>query len=73
MSPRPAPSGAASSAAAACWITRAPREYPTSVKRRNLNLKAKVESGSSYFSFRCLVPGAFNMGLIGSTCTALPV
>ena len=26
----------------------------------------------SYFSFNRLVPGAFNLDLIGSTCTALP-
>jgi hypothetical protein len=37
-----------------------------------LNLKAKFESGLSYFSFNRLIPGAFNVGLIGSTCTALP-
>jgi len=42
------------------------------VQRRNLNLKAKVESGSSHFSFKRSVPGGFNVGLIGSTCTALP-
>jgi hypothetical protein len=38
-----------------------------------LILKAKFESGSSYFSFSRLVPGGFNVGLIGSTCTALPL
>ena len=37
-----------------------------------MNLKAKLNSSSSDFNFKCLVPGAFNMGLIGSTCTALP-
>jgi len=41
-------------------------------KRRKLNLKAKCESSSSYFSFKSLVPGAFNAGFIGSICTALP-
>jgi hypothetical protein len=35
-------------------------------------LKAKLESSSSNFSFKSLVQGAFNVGLIGSTCTALP-
>jgi hypothetical protein len=45
--------------------------YPE-VQRRKLKLKASIESGSSYCSFKSLVPGAFNMGLIGSTCTALP-
>jgi hypothetical protein len=42
------------------------------VYRRNLNLKAKVESTMSHFSFKCLVPGGFNVGLIGATCTAPP-
>jgi hypothetical protein len=42
------------------------------MKRRKLNLKAEVESSISYFSFKRLVPGGFNLGLIGSTCTALP-
>jgi hypothetical protein len=37
-----------------------------------LNLKANFEGGSSYFSFKRLVLGAFHIGLIGSTCTALP-
>jgi hypothetical protein len=27
----------------------------------------------SYVSFKRLVSGAFNMGFIGSTCTALPL
>jgi len=31
-----------------------------------------VESNLSYFSFKRLIPGAFNVGWIGSTCTALP-
>jgi len=29
-------------------------------------------SGSPYFSFKSLIPGAFNVGLMGATCTALP-
>ena len=33
-------------------------------------MKAKFES--TYFSIKCFVPGGFNLGLIGSTCTALP-
>ena len=37
-----------------------------------MTLKAKFESGSSYYSFKGLVSGAFKMCLIGSTCTALP-
>jgi hypothetical protein len=40
---------------------------------RKLKLEAKLESSSSYFSFKHLVPGAFNVCLIGSTCTALPL
>ena len=36
-------------------------------------LKAKVESSSSYLGVKRLVSGAFNVGLIGSTCTALPM
>ena len=42
------------------------------LERRKLNLKAKHESSSSHFPFKSLVPGAFNMGFIASTCTALP-
>jgi len=42
------------------------------VKRRKLNLKAEVESIIYHFSFKRLVPGNSNLGLIGSTCTALP-
>ena len=42
------------------------------MKRRKLILKAKVESGPSYLSFKSAGPGAFNTGFIGSTCTALP-
>jgi len=40
--------------------------------RRKLNLKPKLESGSSNRSFKRLVPGGLNLGFIGSTCTALP-
>jgi hypothetical protein len=35
-----------------------------------LNLKAEVESSISHFSFKSLVPGGFNSGFIGTTCTA---
>jgi len=42
------------------------------VYRCMLNLKAKSLSYSSGFSFTRFVPGGFNVGLIGSTCTALP-
>jgi hypothetical protein len=37
-----------------------------------LNLRAKFESSMLQFSFKRLVPGGFNLGFIGSTCTALP-
>jgi hypothetical protein len=48
-----------------------PRADPL-MKRRILNLKANFKSSSSGFSFKRLFPGAFDVGLIGSTCTALP-
>jgi len=35
-------------------------------------IEAKLKGSSSYFSFKCLVSCAFTVGLIGSTCTALP-
>jgi hypothetical protein len=37
-----------------------------------LNLKAKFETGSSCSSFKRLVPGAFKVDFIASTCTGLP-
>jgi hypothetical protein len=42
------------------------------MKRRNLELKAKFEGDSSYYTFKRLVPGAVSVALIGSTCTTLP-
>jgi hypothetical protein len=47
-------------------------EHLPELYRRKQNLKAEVESIVSHFSFKRLVPGSFNLGLIGSTCTALP-
>ena len=38
-----------------------------------VEFESEFESNSSYFSFKRLVPGAFNLVLIGSTCTALPL
>jgi len=39
-------------------------------KRRNLKLKATLESSSAYLTFKRLVTGAFNVDLIQlSTCT----
>ena len=43
------------------------------MKRRKSNLKAKLESSLTYFSFKRLVPVGFIVGLIGSTYTALPL
>jgi len=36
-----------------------------------VEIESKLEIGLSYFSFKLLVPGSFNLGLIGATCTAL--
>ena len=47
-------------------------KHLTQLERRKLNLKATLESSISHFSFKRLVPGTFNLGFIGSTCTALP-
>jgi hypothetical protein len=41
--------------------------------RRKMTLKAEYESSSSHFSFKRLVQGAFNVGLILSAITALPL
>jgi len=46
--------------------------YQTYMKRRKLNLKHQFVSSSPYCSLKRSIPGAFNVGLIGSTCTALP-
>jgi hypothetical protein len=35
-------------------------------------IEATLKAIYPYFSFKRLVPSAFNVGLIGSTCTALP-
>jgi len=76
----PSASGAASGAAPAPDAPDAP-DAPTApgarggsimMKRRKLKLKAKLESTVSHFSVKRSVPGGFNVGLIGSTCTALP-
>ena len=37
-----------------------------------VEIEAKFESASSHYSFQRSDPGAVNVGLIGSTCTALP-
>jgi len=42
-------------------------------QRRELTLKANLEGDSTYNIFKRLVPGAFNMGFIGPTCTARPL
>jgi hypothetical protein len=42
------------------------------MQRRKLNLKAQLEGGSSYYSFKRAVPGAFSVSLTGSTFTVSP-
>jgi hypothetical protein len=37
-----------------------------------VEFESNFESGPSYISFKRLVSGAFDAGLIGSACTALP-
>ena len=44
----------------------------TTLWRLKLYLKAKLESGSSHLTFRRLVPGRFNLGLRGASCTSVP-
>jgi hypothetical protein len=57
-------------------FARAPTAAPSGDRPRQQRLKseliAKFEGGSSHFSFKAFAPGAFNVGSIGSTCTALP-
>jgi hypothetical protein len=43
-----------------------------SVYRRKLKLKPKFDNSFKCSSFKRSEPGGFNMGLIGSICTALP-
>jgi len=40
--------------------------------RRMLKVKAKFESSPSYSSFNILVPGAYKVDLMGSTCAGCP-
>ena len=37
-----------------------------------MNVNAMFDSSLSYFSFKLSCTGGFNLGLIGSTCTAMP-
>ena len=37
-----------------------------------VKIESNIESGWSHVNFKRLVPGAFNVGLIASTCTASP-
>jgi hypothetical protein len=46
--------------------------FSPAVQWRKMKLKVKLEGSLSHFSFKRLAPGPFNMGFIGSTCTALP-
>ena len=57
------------SAAAFCLAAASSRSACALLWRRKLNLKAEVESSVSHFSFKRFVPGGFNLGFIGSTCT----
>ena len=62
----------AAAAADDCRRSTTRSHSDTRVKRRKLNLKAKFEGDSSYYSFKRLAPDAVNVGLKGSTCTAVP-
>jgi len=42
------------------------------MQRRKFNMKAKLGGAQHISNFKRLFPCAFNMGFIGSTCTALP-
>jgi hypothetical protein len=64
--------GARDGAEDATAAAAAGRACVSEMQRRKLNLKAQVQSSASQFSFKRLVPGGLNLGLIGSTCTALP-
>jgi hypothetical protein len=44
----------------------------TVVYRRKLNLEANLEGASSCARFKRLDPSTFNVGLIGSSFTAVP-
>jgi len=37
-----------------------------------VDIETKIYSSPSYHGFKSMGPGAFNMALIGSTCTGLP-
>jgi len=54
------------------WVVHFQTRMGPVLERRKLNLKAEVESSASHFSCKRLGPGGFNLGSIGSTCTALP-
>jgi len=58
-----------SSADVASSISTTPAPF---MYRRKSKFKAKFESGTSYYCFKRLVPGAFKVGLIGSSCAASP-
>jgi len=52
-------------------LATTPLASSSSLWRRKWILKAKIECSLSYSSFKRLVPGGVNWGLIGPTCTAL--
>jgi len=37
-----------------------------------VEIETKIDRTSAHFIFKRLVPGGFNVGLIGTTCTAPP-
>jgi len=45
---------------------------PALMTWHKLKLKATFESNSAHLSLKRLVPGAYNVSLIASTCTASP-
>jgi len=64
--------GRTASAVAALAVPAPQRTPSTRGVAAHVELKGKLESSQSYCSFKCLIPGGFNVGVIGSTCTALP-
>jgi len=53
-------------------VVQRPEPGEPQLYRRKLKLKPSFESGSAHLSYKRSVPGGFNVGLIGSTCTAQP-
>jgi len=62
---RPTSAAVARASASAVASFAAAATPATSLYRRKLKLKAIFKSSQSYFSFKRLVPGAFNVSFIG--------